>query len=152
MPVGDHRQVEGGDTVAEGVLAGDEDLVEVRPLVVDLGDHDGSGHADLGALLPQHPRQAVHAVAGGHDEQGGVGGAQPGAQVAHEVGVAGSVQKIDLDAGVRDRRQGEVDRALLADLDLVEVADGVAVLHPAGALDGAGGGQEMLDQGRLARS
>ena len=123
-----------------------------RAVLVELGDDDGARHADGGALLPEHLGRAVDAVDGGHDEQRGVGGAQPGAQVADEVGVAGGVEQVDLDAVVLERRQREGDRALLAVLGLVEVADRRAVLDPSGPGDGPGRDEQGLDQRRLARS
>ena len=63
----------------------------------------------------------------GDDEQRGVGGAQPGAQLADEVAVAGGVDQVDLDAVVQQRRDGQRDRALLADRGRVVVADRAAV-------------------------
>ena len=96
--VGRHRQVERQHAVAEDALADRHDLVEVGALLVELGDHDRARHADGRALLPQQLGRAVDAVDGGDDEQRGVGGAQPGAQVADEVGVPGGVEQVDLDA------------------------------------------------------
>src|SRR5690606_15993340 len=60
--------------------------------------------------------------------------------------------EVDLYVVEGQRRRGQVDRPLLAYFHLVEVADRVAVFDPAGPLDGAGGRQQLLDQGRLARS
>ena len=58
-----------------------------------------------------HSRQssdtgAVDVVGAGDDEDGGVGGPQPGAQVTDEVGVAGGVEEVEGDrAGRRTRRR-----------------------------------------------
>jgi len=150
--VADDRQVQRRDGVTERVPAGGERLVEVTPLVVDLGDHDGAGRAGGGAFVPQHPGQAVDAVGGGDREQGRVGGPQAGPQLGGEIGVSGGVQQVDLDAAMQDRREGQVHRALLPDLDLVEVAHGRPVLDPAGPLDRPGAGEQGLHQRRLARS
>src|SRR4029079_2357094 len=98
---------------------------------VDLRDDHGAGRTGRGALVPQHAGQAVDAVNRGDGEQGSVRGAQAGPQVAGEVGVTGCVQQVDLHVRGEHRGQREVDRALLADLDLIEVADGGAVLDPA---------------------
>ncbi len=127
-------------------------LLEVAPLVVDLRNDHGAGHPDRGALIPQHPGQAVHALGGGDGEERRVRRAQPGPQVAGEVGVPGGIQQVHLDPGMDERGHGEVDRALLPDLHLVEVADGRAILHPAHPLDGAGRAQQRLDQSCLART
>ena len=95
----------------------------VRPGVVELGDHHGAGHADLAAFLPQRLGRLVDALVGGDHEQRAVRGPQPGPQLADEVGVSGGVDQVDLDAVVRQRRHGDADRSLLADLGVVEVAD-----------------------------
>jgi len=50
---------------------------------------------------------------------------------------------------VHDRRQREVDRALLADFNLVEIADRGPFLDPAGPLNRAGVGEKGLGQRRL---
>ena len=96
--VGGHRQVERQHALAEDPLADGDRLVEVGARLVELGDDDGPRHADRGALLPEQPGRAVDPVDRGHDEQRGVGGPQPGAQVTDEVGVAGGVEQVDLDA------------------------------------------------------
>src|SRR5580704_10138638 len=97
------------------------------------------------ALLPQHPGQAVDPVGGGDGEERRVRRAEPGPQVSREVGVAGCVEQVDLDAVVHDRRERQVNRTLLPDLDLVEVADRGALFDAAGALDSAGRGEQRLD-------
>ena len=96
--VGGHRQVQRQHAVAEDPLADRDRLVEVGPVLVQLGDHHRARHADGRALLPQHPGRAVDAVDRADHEQRRVGGAQPGPQVADEVGVAGGVEQVDLDA------------------------------------------------------
>ncbi len=147
--VGGHRQVEGQHALAEDALADRDRLVEVRAVLVELGDDDGAGHPHGGALLPEHLGGAVDTVDGGHHEERGVGGPQPGPQVTDEVGVAGGVQQVDLHPAVGQRCQRQRDRALLSVLGLVEVADGRPVLHPSGPGDGPGGGQERLHEGGL---
>ena len=124
--VGGHRQVERQHAVAEDPLADRDRLVEVGPVLVELGDHDRARHADGRALLPQHLGRAVDAVDRADHEERGVGGAQAGPQVADEVGVARGVEQVDLDPRVHQGRQRQRDRALLSLLGLVEVADGGA--------------------------
>src|SRR5690606_11774258 len=63
-----------------------------------------------------------------------------------EVGVSRTVDQVDLDLVVHDRRQRQVDRTLLALLGLVVVADGGTVGDAAGSGDGPGGHQERLDE------
>ena len=51
--------------------------------------------------------RAVHPVDGGDHEQGGVGGPQPGPQLADEVGVTGGVEQVDVHPRVGARRRGQ---------------------------------------------
>ena len=64
---------------------------------------DRARHPDRGALLPQRPGRGVDPVGRRHDEERGVRGPQPGAELADEVGVAGGVDEVDHHA-VRSRR------------------------------------------------
>src|SRR5262249_59504201 len=91
-----HRQVQGRYRVTEGVPARGQGLLEVAPLVVDLRDDHGARHPHRGALVPQHPGQAVHALGRGDSEKGRVRRAEPGPQVAGEVGVAGVSSRFTL--------------------------------------------------------
>ncbi len=153
-------QVERRDAVAERLLAGGDGGFQVAAGVVAAGHHDGARHAHRGALLPLRDGgrvdRALAALLGGHlgggdHEQRGVGGAQPGAQLADEVAVAGGVDQVDLDAVVHQRRHGQRDRALLADRGRVVVAHRAAVDDGAGPRDRRGVRQQRLDQGRLPR-
>ena len=146
------RQVERQHAGAEDALADRDRLVEVGTFLVQLGDHHRSRHGDRGALLPEHPGRAVNTVDRGDHEQCGVGGPQPCPEVSDEVGVAGGVQQVDLHPVVLEGGQRQRDRALLACLRLVEVADRCPVLHPAGAGDGAGRREQRLHQRGLAGS
>ena len=125
-------EVERQHLVAERVLRGRERAVVVRAGVVELGDDDGSRHADLAALHPQRLGRFIDALVRRDDEQCAVRRSQPRPQLADEVGVAGRVDQVDLDAVVQQRGQGESDRALLADLRVVVVADRRAVHDGAG--------------------
>ena len=149
-----HGHVERDDLVTEGVLCGLEHRGVVGALVVELADHDAARHADGLALLPQRLGRAVDALTGGDDEQRAVGGAETRAQVAHEVGVPGGVEEVDLDGGVAasgdQRDQGQPDRPLLADLGLVVVGGAGAVLDAAEPVDRSGRVQQGLDEGGLA--
>ena len=99
----------GKTPVAEHQLADPRRSRRSRRGPVELGDDDGARHADGGALLPEQPGGAVDAVDGRDDEEGGVGGAQPGPQLTDEVGVAGGVQQVDPDAVALDGRQRRAD-------------------------------------------
>jgi hypothetical protein len=87
-----------------------------------------------------------------HHEQRSVGRAQPGPHVADEVVVAGGVEQVDEHAVVLERREREVDRALLAYLRVLEVAHRRAVLDPTGAGHRPGRDEQGLDQRRLPGS
>ncbi len=144
--VGVHGQVERHDALAEHALADREHVLEVGALLVELGDDDGARHPHRGALLPQQLGRGVDAVHGRHDEQRGVRGAEPGAEIAHEVGVPRRVDEVDLHAVDLERREGQPDGALLAHLGLVEVGHGRALLDAPGAHEGACGHEQLLDE------
>ena len=150
------RQVERGDAGAEALLAGRDRGLQVGARVVAAGDDDRARHADRGALLPLRDGgrvdRAFAALVRGDDEQGGVGGAQAGAQLADEVPVAGGVDQVDLGVLVEDRGDGQRDRPLLAHRGGIVVADRGAVDDGARAGDRGGVGEQRLDQGRLPRS
>ena len=79
---------------------------EVGAGLVEVGHDDGAGHADGRALTPEQRDGPVDVVGARDDEDGGVGGPQPGAQVADEVGVAGGVEEVEGDrTGRRTRRR-----------------------------------------------
>ena len=109
-----HRQVERVHAVAEQPLADGHAVVEVGARPVELGDDDRAGEPDCGALVPQLHGAGVDAVDRGDDEQRGVGRAQAGPQLADEVGRAGGVEQVDLDARVLERQQRQAHRPLQA--------------------------------------
>ncbi len=147
-----HGHVERQDLVAERRLRGREYAVVVGAGLVELGDHDGARHAHLGALAPQGGGGVVDGLAGRDHEQRAVRGAEPGADLAHEVGVPGGVDEVDLGVAVDDGRDGQRDGALVGPLGLLEVADRRALLDRPCAGDGSCGGEQRLDQGGLART
>ena len=147
-----HRQVQRRHAVAEGLAAGGQGRLKSARwwsilVITTARGMPTAAHSSHSILV-----SAVDALGGGDGEQRCVGRAQPGPQVAREVGVAGRVEQVDLDAVVDDRREGQVDRTLLPDLGLVEVADRGAVLDAARALDRAGRGEQRLDQAWSSRS
>ncbi len=149
---GQEERAEGVRAQLEGVVAGGEDVVEAGAGDVEFGDGDGAGDALGGALAPQGAGGGGDRVGGGDDEDGRVGGVQGGAQVRGEVGVAGRVDQVDLDALPFEREQGELDGALLLVLDLLVVGDGGAVGDATGPAGGAGGEGEGFGEGGLAHT
>ena len=78
---------------------------EVGAGLVEVGDHDGARHADGRALAPEQRDRAVDVVGARDDEDGRVGRAQTGPELADEVGVAGGVEQVERHgAGRRTRR------------------------------------------------
>ena len=136
--------------VAERLLCRRECTLVVRAGVVELRDHHGARHAHLSALEPQRLGGVVDTFVRGDHEQRAVCGSQPCPQFADEVRVAGSVDQVDLDPVVLERREREADRALLGDLRLVAVADRGAVDNGALSGEDPGGDQEGLDECGLA--
>ena len=163
------------NTVAEDQLAVFHRGGEITARLVDVGDDDGARHSDVGALLPQHPGGTVDGrgrrggVRRGDDEQRGIRGPQTGPQFTDEIGMPGGVHQIEPDrtgpaAPARHRRpaaQAPAAATALVDhgaghrerhrstdppFDILEIADGGAVLDAARPADGAGRGQDRLDQ------
>ena len=136
--------------VAERPLRLGKRAVVVGARVVELGDHHRARHPDLAALHPQRLGQLVDTFVGGDHEQRAVRGPQSGPQLADEVGVAGSVDQVDLDPVVQQRRQRQPDRALRGDLRLIGIAHSGAVDHRAGSGEHTGGDEKGLDECRFA--
>ena len=80
--------------------------------LVEVGDHDRAGHPDGGALPPQQPVAPSISSAAETTKMRRVGGAQPGAQLADEVGDAGGVEQVDGQRLALERRHREADRAV----------------------------------------
>jgi hypothetical protein len=124
--------------VAEDPAAGGDGLVEVRPRHVELAHGDDARHTDRGTLLPQQGGRPVDAVGTGDDENGGVGGAQPRAQLTDEVGVSRGVDEVDRQAGTLDSGDLDAHRAL--------------VLALVGTTAGRAGSDEVVEEGGFART
>lgn len=142
-----------GVVAAEDLAADPGHPVERGARGVEVGDDDGAGHADGGALVPHGAGGARHGVGllgGGNDEQGRVRRAQTGPEFPDEIRVPRGVQQIDLVSAPFDGDEGELYGALLAVFDLVVVGDRRAVLDPAGPVDRTRGQCEGLDEGGLA--
>ncbi|MCP2308853.1 hypothetical protein FHR36_001977 [Kitasatospora paracochleata] len=126
------RQDGVGMAVAEGVLEGEQYLVQLDAGGVEVGEHDGPGDAGGGALAPQGEHRAADLVGGRVHEEDGLGGPQSGVEFAAEVGVAGGVQQVDLDVLPGQGEERELDGALLLVLDLLVVGDRGALGDAAG--------------------
>ncbi len=145
-------QVQGRAGLAEGGLDAVEAAGEGGPVAVELVDEERPGQAQLLGHGPDDLGLGLDPLDGRDHEQDPVGGRQGRAHVADEVGVAGGVEQVDLEAVVLDGGDGQGDRDLLARLLGLEVGDGGAVLDPADAVGGPGGVAHRLDQRGLAGS
>ena len=87
-----------------------------------------AGDAAVVGDAPRNLGLHLDAFDRGHDEDGEVGDAQRGGDVADEVGVARRVDDVDLVALVLERGDRQRHRDAAAGLFGVEVGDGVAVL------------------------
>ncbi len=148
--LGPHRELHRGHTGPEGGAHLGQGAVEVGPLPVQLGHHHHPGQAQGGGGPPGVLGLRLHAVGGAHHHHRQVAHRQRGVQVAGEVGVAGGVDEVDLDAVHRHRGQGQRHRELAGHLLGLHVAHGGALLHRALPGDGAGRRQERLDQRGLS--
>jgi hypothetical protein len=115
----------------EGPLDGGDDGRVVVLALLELGQSDGAGHADRGALAPEHLGGVVDRGAGSDDEERGVGGTEPGADFTDEVGGARGVEQGDgevagTDGGHAQGRRGTLvgrsPSALAADQSVEERA------------------------------
>ena len=88
--------------IAEDPSASRDGFLVVGAGLLELGHRDRPRHVRRLALAPQHPSGIVDLVAGRDHEQHRVGGAQSGAHLADEVGVAGCVEEIDHDIAAGD--------------------------------------------------
>ena len=138
-----HAGAEGGPDVGQRA-------VEVGPLAVELVDDDHPRDAEAGGGAPGVLGLGLHAVGGTDDDDGQVDIGQGGDHLAGEVGVAGRVEQVHLDAvdreGGQARRDGELARHLFG----LEVHDGAALLDRSPPRDRSGGGQERLGERGLA--
>ncbi len=146
---GGDRQVQGEDAGTEGPGALRQHPLRVSPPVVELGDDHRSRCSGLGALPPQPRGRLVHTAVGAEDEQGGVGGAEPGPDLAEVVRVARGVHEVDVVVAVAERRDREADGPPLLAGRRVLVGDGGALVHRTRPGDGAGGREQGLDESGL---
>ena len=144
------RQEDREHLVSERGLGLRENARVVGPGVVELGHHHRARHRHLGALLPQPGGRVVDALVGGDHEERAVGGAEPGAELADEVGVPGGVDEVDLGAVVAHRRDGQAHGSAVCALGVLEVRHRGAVDDRARPGDGARGGEQRLQEGGLA--
>ncbi len=144
-------QLQRRDAGAQPVAQLGQRGVVVGALAVELVDEHHAGDAEPGGQAPRLLGLDLDAVDGADHEHGEVGDAQRGGHVAHEVGVAGRVDEVDLVVTPLERgdRQRQRDAPLV--LLGVVVAHRRAVLDPAEAVDGACPVQERLRQAGLAR-
>ena len=146
-----HRQEQREDLVAERILRLGEDAGVVGAGVVELRDHHRPGHPHVGALVPEPNGRVVDPLVGRDHEQGAVRRPQPGPQLTDEVGVSGSVDQVDLGAGVHQRRHGERHGTPMCLLGLLVVGDRGALGDRAGAVDRPTHHQQRLEECCLSR-
>ena len=139
-------QLQRRDARAELVLQLVERARERRTLAVELVHEDRSREPQIRGHAPRGLGLHLDALDGGHHEEDEVGGPQCGGDVAHEVGVAGGVEDVDLVALVLERRDTERHRDRAPRFLRVEVGRGRAVLDAALSWDGAGDEQQGLGE------
>ena len=112
----------------EQVLRPGEHLLHARVAAVDLVDDDDRPEAELERLLQHEARLRHRPLDGVHQQQAAVGHVQHALDLAAEVGVAGRVDDVDLDAAIHDRRVLGQDRDAALALQVVRVHDQLADL------------------------
>ena len=147
VPDGHH---DGGNLLAEALTQGLEGGVVVAVVLIGLGDIDEAGHVPLLAVLPRLLQSHGHAVLGGADDDGGVGGPQGLHHLAGEVESTRGVQHVDAAAlilqGRHSGRKGNLPLGLLR----IVITNGISVGAAAHPVDGTGDIQKALRQSGLA--
>lgn len=142
-----------GDDAELGFDVGDQ-LERILTNAVALVDDREDGHAATAADLEELARALFDALAVVEEHDDGVRGDQRAERVFAEVGVAGSVEQVDLIALVLELQHGARDRDAALLLEGHPVGGGVllclACLHGAGLVDGAAVQQQLLRQRGLA--
>ena len=125
-----------------------EHLLDAGVAAVDLVDDDDRAQAKLERLAQDEARLRHRAFDGVDQQQAAVGHVEDALDLAAEVGVAGGVDDVDLDAPVGDRGVlGEDGDAALA-LQVVRVHDQLADLLV--LAEHVGLLEQAIDQGGLA--
>jgi len=135
-----------GDVLAEPLTKGIKSSVVIAVILISLGNIDEAGHIPLFAVLPCLLHTYGHAVLGGADDDGGVGGPEGLHDLAGEIECARSIQYVDAAALVIDGRHSRGQRDLTLYFFRIIVAHGISVSDPALTLDGAGNEQQILCQ------
>ena len=104
------------------------DGIEVRVLAIDVVDEHGARQAHALGLAPQLRGHDLGACDGIDDEQRHFGSLHGGKRVADEVGMARGVEQVDLVIMVRNGRDGGTQSELAANLLLVVIKVGFAVV------------------------
>ena len=136
--------------VAERRLRGREHAVVVGARLVELGDHHGAGHPDLGTLPPQRARwRRRRASLAAITNSAQSAARSPARTSPTKSAYPGVSTKLILVSRWTSGRDGQRDGAFVRLLGLLEVADRRALLDRPRAGDGSGGGEQRLDQGGL---
>ncbi len=152
----DDRELELGRVhgeIEEEIVDQFNDLVDPGRLLVDLVDDHDRTEADFQGAGQHGPRLWHRSFGGIHQQQAAVGHVQHALDLAAEVGVAGGVDDVDLDAGVLDGGVLGEDGDAPLPLEVVGVHDqdtgGVGVAEDVGLLEEAvdEGGFAMVDVG-----
>src|SRR5690606_15841502 len=127
-----------------------QDFGEVGVVPVHRVDVHEPRQPVFGGVPPHHLGAYFQARLGVADDDGGVGHPQGGLYLAHEVEVAGGVEKVDLVPPPVARGDGGVDGDLPVYFLGVVVAGGSSFVNLAEAGDGTGRKQEGFSQLGLA--
>ncbi len=137
-----------GVEVEEQLLDLVHDLGDAGVGPVDLVDHEHDGEPGLQRLAQDEAGLGQRALGGVHQQEHAVDHGQPTLHLAAEVGVAGRVDDVDLDAApAHGGVLGQDGDALLA-LEVAGVHDPVGELLVGAERPGLA--QQRVDQGRLA--
>ncbi len=143
-------QVQGQAFAAKGFAQLGQQAGQVHAGGVDLVDHDQAVQAALGGHLHHARGHQLDTVLRIDHDHGRVHRFERRQGLAHEVGRAGRVDQVQSQARMLHMQHAALQRVLKLFLQRVKVADGVAPLHAAGAVQHAAALQQSLGQAGLA--
>ncbi len=144
---GDRAHGDDGRGQLGGELA--QDAVVTGATAVDLVDEDERGDAEAAQRAHEHAGLRLHALHGGHHQDGAVQHAQHPLHLGDEVGMARRVDQVDRGVADGEGHDRRLDGDAAPAFQGKGVGLGVAVIDAADLVDDPGGVQQPLGQAGL---
>ncbi len=146
-----NRSVEQHAALAEALLNGLDQFVELDVVGVHLVDDQHASQAALAGLIEHAPGVHLDAVGSGDDDDRRLDGTERLQRGTDEIGVAGSIEDVNLLPLVFQDQQTGINRVVPFLFFLVVVGNAGAVVHAAAAVHRLGLKQKVIGQRGLAR-